>query len=189
MSRRFAAPWRGVPSPPGQELLGVVTSHGPSRESYRSSRKSRRSAQAFGTPAAEAALSAERMRAALSSPAGAPALLQRALPEGGAEMVAMEGTAAIPGDEGGPTETERAKCALPGAGPPPETSRARGSWRGREGHHYKRVFSMIRATGQAATKGSCASGEVPCNASVRTRAGVRWSASRNGSGAGKRRAT
>ena len=33
------------------------------------------------------------------------------------------------------------------------------------------------------------SGEVPCNASARRRAGVRWSASKSGSGAGKRRAT
>ena len=28
-------PRRGVRSPPGRELLGVITSHGPSRESYR----------------------------------------------------------------------------------------------------------------------------------------------------------
>ena len=33
--------------------------------------------EAIGAPAADAAVSAERMRAALSSPAGAPALLQR----------------------------------------------------------------------------------------------------------------
>src|SRR5215471_1725414 len=32
MSRRFTAPRRGVASPPGQELLGVITSHGPFRE-------------------------------------------------------------------------------------------------------------------------------------------------------------
>src|SRR5271169_200303 len=131
MSRRFAAPWRGVPSPPGQELLGVVTSHGPSRESYRSSRKSRRSAPAFGTPAAEAALSAEGVRAALSSPASAPALLQRAVPGGGAEMGAVEGPATIPGDDGGQRETAQPKRALPGAGAQPETARARSSWRGR----------------------------------------------------------
>jgi hypothetical protein len=29
MSRRFAAPRRGLQSPPWQELLGVITSHGP----------------------------------------------------------------------------------------------------------------------------------------------------------------
>jgi hypothetical protein len=42
-------------------------------------------------------------------------------------MVAVEGTAALPGEDGGQTETERPKRALPGAGPEPETSRARGS--------------------------------------------------------------
>jgi len=42
-------------------------------------------------------------------------------------MVAVEGAAAIPGDEGGQTATERAKPALPGAGPKPETNRARSS--------------------------------------------------------------
>ena len=83
--------------------------------------------EAIGTPAADAALSAERMRAALSSPAGAPALLQRGLPGGGAEMVAVEGAAKIPGDGGGQAETERAKPALPGARQKPETTRARGS--------------------------------------------------------------
>jgi len=41
---------------PGQELQGVITSHGPSRESYRSSRKSRGSAEGFKTPAAHAVL-------------------------------------------------------------------------------------------------------------------------------------
>src|ERR1035441_2455721 len=92
MSRRFA-PWRGVESPPGQELLGVITSHGPSRESYRSSRKSRGSAEAIAPSAADAALSAERVRGALRSPAGAPALLQRRVPGSGAGMVAMEKTA------------------------------------------------------------------------------------------------
>jgi hypothetical protein len=59
MSRRFAVPRRRVRSPPGPELLGAITSHGPPRESYRSSRKSRGSAEAFSTPAAHAVLSAE----------------------------------------------------------------------------------------------------------------------------------
>src|SRR5713226_6061844 len=71
---RFAAPWRGVGSPPGHELLGVITSHGPSRESYSPSRKSRGTAEAFSAPAADAALSAQRVRTALSSPAVTPAL-------------------------------------------------------------------------------------------------------------------
>jgi len=55
------------------------------------------------------------MRAALSSAAGAPPLLQRGLPGGGTEMVAVEGTAAVPGDDIRQKETERAKPALPGA--------------------------------------------------------------------------
>src|ERR1700736_1752414 len=90
VSRRFA-PRRGVGSPPGQELLGVITSHGPSRESYTRSRKSRGSAEAIGAPTADAVLSPERVRAALQSPAGWPALLQRRLPGSGAEMVEVEG--------------------------------------------------------------------------------------------------
>ena len=72
-------------------------------------------------------MSAERMRVAISSKAGVPALLQRGMPEGGAEMVAVEGPATIPDDEGGQTETERPKPALPGAGQKPETTRARSS--------------------------------------------------------------
>src|ERR1022692_895355 len=126
MSRRFA-PRRGVDSPPGQELLGVITSHGPSRESYRSSRKSRGSAEAIAPSAADAALSAEGVRGALRSPAGAPALLQRRVPGSGAGMVAMEGPGKIPGDQGRQAATERSKSALPGAGEKPEAPRARGS--------------------------------------------------------------
>ena len=57
VSRRFTAPRRGVASAPGQELLGVVTSHGPSRESYPSAEKS----SYWPTEAAAAAeVSAER---------------------------------------------------------------------------------------------------------------------------------
>ena len=189
MSRRFAAPRRGVRPPPGPELLGAFTSHWPYRESYTSSRKATGPrTETAGTPTAEAALSAERMRAVLSSPAGAPALLQRALPGGGAEMGAVEGAATIPGDGAGQTEAERPKPALPGTGPEPETTRDRSGWRPREGNHYRRVFSIIRVTGQAATRDSGTRGEVPCNASARTPAVVRWSASRTGSGAGNRRA-
>src|ERR1035437_10077657 len=127
MSRRSAAPWRGVASPPGQELQGVITSHGPSRESYSPSRKSRGTAAAIAVSAADETLSAQRVRAALSSPAGAPALLQRGMPGGGTEMVAPESPRKIPGDGGGPTETERPKPALPGARQKPKTTRARGS--------------------------------------------------------------
>src|SRR5450432_4767255 len=187
MSRRFA-PWRGVDSPPGQELLGVITSHGPSRESYRSSRKSSGSAEEIAPSTADAALSAERVRGALRSPAGAPALLQRRVLGSGAGMVAMEGPGKIPGDQGRPAATERSKPALPGAREKPETPRARGSSRGREGNHYRTFFSVIAATGLAAMRDSRRSGEVPCSTSVRQSAGARWSASGNGSSAGNKRA-
>ena len=188
MSRRFA-PRRGVDSSPGQELLGVISSHGPSRESYKPSQKSSGGpAEAKGPPGAAARVSAQGVRRAFSSPASAPALLQRGVPPGGPKMVAVEGPGAIPGRHGRQTETERAKPALPGARPKPETTRERGSWRGREGNHYRRFFSIMAATGQAATSDSHTSGEVLCNASVRTPAGVRWSGSKSGSGAGSRRA-
>ena len=114
--------WR---SPPGQELLGVVTSHGPFRECYNSSRKASGAAEAIPPPTADAALSAERLRAALSTPPGAAALLQRALPEGSAEMGEVEGTATVPGDDTGQAETERAKSALPGAGAKPQSASTR----------------------------------------------------------------
>ena len=173
-------------SPPGQELLGVITSHGPSRESYRSFRKSRGSAEANAASAADAVLPAERVRGALPSAAGAPALLQRRMPESSAEMVALEGAGKAPGDQGLQAATERSKPTLPGACEKPETARARGSSRGREGHHYRTFFSTIRATGLAATWGSCVRGEVLYNASARTTAGERWIGSRNGSSAGNR---
>jgi hypothetical protein len=175
-----------VDSPPGQELLGVITSHGPSRESYRSSRKSRGSAEAIAASAADAVLPAEGVRGALPSAAGAPALLQRRMPESGAEMVALEGAGKIPGDQGLQTATERSKPTLPGAREKPETSRARGRSRGREGHRYRTFFSTVRATGLAATWGSSVCGEVLYNASARTTAGARWGASGNGSSAGNR---
>jgi len=81
----------------------------------------------MGTPATDAALSAERLRAAVSSPSSTAALLQRTLPGGGTEMVALESPREISGDGGGQTETERPKPALPGAGAEPETTRARRS--------------------------------------------------------------
>lgn len=115
-------------SPPGQELLGVVTSHGPSRESYTPLRKSSDwQTKTPGPPAAAAAVSVERLRAAFSSAAGKPAVLQRALPPGGAEMVAVEGPAEVPHNGRGQGETQRPKPALPATGQEPETSRARGS--------------------------------------------------------------
>jgi hypothetical protein len=175
-------------SSPGQELLGVITSHGPSRESYRSSRKSRGSAEANAASAADAVLLAEGMRGALSSAASAPALLQRRVPGSGAGMVALEGAGKIPCDQGLQAATERSKPTLPGAREKPESARARarGSSGGREGHRYRTFFSAIRATGLAATWGSCVRGEVLYNASARTTADERWIAFWNGSSAGNR---
>jgi hypothetical protein len=49
-------------------------------------------------------------------------LFQRGVPAGGAGVVAVEGTAEIPGHDGGQTETERSKPALPGARPQAETT-------------------------------------------------------------------
>ncbi len=76
----------------------MITSHGPSRESIRPSRKSSGAATAISSQTACTALSAERMRTVLSSEAVQPALLQRRVPDGGAEMVEMEGAAKISGD-------------------------------------------------------------------------------------------
>jgi hypothetical protein len=109
-------PRRGVGSPPGPELLGVVTSHEPSRESYTPAQKSSDSpAEVPGTAAAAAVLSAEGMRTAFPSATGATAVLQRAVPEGGAEVVAVEGAAEVPNHGQRETETQRPKRALPGA--------------------------------------------------------------------------
>ena len=83
-------------SSPGQELLGVVTSHGPSRESYTPAQKASCWPAEAEMPAAAAMVFAQRLRAALPSAASAPAVLQRALPEGGAEVVEVEGTAEVP---------------------------------------------------------------------------------------------
>jgi len=55
-------------------------------------------------------------------------------------LAPLEGPATIPGYGGGPAEAERAKPALPGAPPQPETVRARGSCEDREGHPYKIFF-------------------------------------------------
>ena len=66
MSRRSTAPRRRVGSPPGRELLGVITSHGPSRECYTPAQKSSgRPAEALDSPTAWPALSAERVRTTL----------------------------------------------------------------------------------------------------------------------------
>lgn len=108
-----------------QEPMGVITSHGPSRESYGPSRKSRGAAGAIALSAADAVLSAERMRTTLSSSAGTPALLRPSLPGSGSKMVAEESPREISGDRGGPTKTKRANPALPRTSQKPEETRAR----------------------------------------------------------------
>jgi len=47
------------------------------------------------------------------------------MPEGGAEMVEMEGAAEISGDEVGQSEADRSKPPLPRARQEPQTSSAR----------------------------------------------------------------
>jgi len=104
---KMPCPGEDFHSPPEQELLGAITSHGPSRESYTPAKESSDwPTEAFVTSAAEPAVSAERLRPALSSAASAPALLQRRVPDGGAEMVEMEGAAEISGNEVGPSKAE-----------------------------------------------------------------------------------
>ena len=106
----------------------MTTSHGPSRESYQARREAGMwSAAASALPATDTPVSAKRVRGTFSSATGAPALLQRGVPESGTKMVALESPREIPGDGGGPTETERSKPALSGADQKPKNTRARGS--------------------------------------------------------------
>jgi hypothetical protein len=161
-----------------------MTSLGPSRECYKPSRKSRgRPAQTAGAPSAVAAVSAQRMRAELSATTGAAALLQRAVPEGGTFVVAVEGAGELPGHGGGQRETQRAKPTIPAARQESKTTDRRSRSGRREGNHSE-VFSMPVATGLAATPDSCASGARRRNTSARRNAGMRWSASGNASGTG-----
>ena len=50
----------------------------------------------------------------------------------------------------------------------------------------RNFFSIIAATGRAATRGSCSAVDHPNSASARGSAGTHWSVSGSGSGAGKR---
>jgi len=62
LTGRSAAPRRGLRFPSRAELLGAMTSHGPSRESYKPSRKSRgRPTQTADVPATVPVLSSQRM--------------------------------------------------------------------------------------------------------------------------------
>jgi len=175
-----------VDSSPGQELLGAFTSHGPSRGLYLPIRASPMHwrTEGAGAPPANPAMPAQRMPAKVSPAAGAATLLRTGVPEGGAEVVALEGAAAIPGDRSGQRKTQRAKSALPRARPKPETSQAgRAARRGGEGNH-PRFFSTTFATAPAATRASPDSVVLPPSGSVRAHAGAPWSGSGSVSGAG-----
>jgi len=106
-----------------------------------SSRKATGSAQAFSTPAARPPLSREAMRAALSSPAGVPALLQRSLPGGSAGVVPVEGTATIPDDCSGQQKQNGQSQRYRERVPEPKIRRARGSCPDCEGNHYRAASS------------------------------------------------
>jgi hypothetical protein len=83
-------------------------------------------AECFYPASADPTLPTKGLPATLSSSAGASALLQRTLPGGGTEVVALEGATTISGGDGGQAETQRPKPALPGARQEPENIRARG---------------------------------------------------------------
>ena len=96
-------------------------SRGPYRGFYTSGRRSesglaRLGAKAPPVPAANAALSIERMRAAFSSAARPTAVLQRGMHQRGARLVVLEGSAELPGDTGGQREAQRTEPALSRAG-------------------------------------------------------------------------
>jgi hypothetical protein len=170
----------------GMSFLGAITSHGPSRESYTPSRKSRASqAEAIGSPTPDTKVFAQRMRETFSSPASAPALLQRAMPGSGPGMVAMESSAELQGHSGGEKKTERAKLPLPRTCQKPEGGSAgTDSRRDREGNHSG-FFSTTAATAPAAMRGSFVSHARPCSDSVHTNAGAPWNAFGSGNGMGK----
>ena len=122
--RRSAAPRRGVQSPPGQELLGAITSLGPSRECYTPSRKSRGAAGGNGRRAGRGA-----RRCLLKG------CEQRFRPRQARQRYCSEqcrqaarawsrwkAQAELSGHGGGQTEAQRAKPALPGARQEPKTS-------------------------------------------------------------------
>jgi hypothetical protein len=166
-------------------FLGAITSHGPSRESYTSGRKSSAStAEATGPATAHPTVSAQGMRAPFSSPASSPALLQRAVPDSGAGVVALEGAAKIPRHGGRERKTQRAKLPVPRARPKAQATTAGTSGcRAGEGNH-SRVFSTLVATAPAAMKSSAANRDRHCRDSAPTSAGTPWNAFGSGSGVG-----
>jgi hypothetical protein len=170
-----------MPVPSRAGAFREPNSRGPCRGFYTPGQRSEtRAAETPDPPSADPQMSAEGMRTALLSPAGATALLQRRMPAGGAAMVAVEGPAELPGDGGGQRKTQRAKPALSRARQKAARTSAAGS---REGNH-QRFFSITVATGLAAMKDSHTWGDRSCGASVHARAGAPWNVSGNGSGAG-----
>jgi hypothetical protein len=180
-----AAPRRGVGPSPGQELLGVITSHGPIRESYTPIGKATGArVEPGGPPAARPVLFTERMRAALFPETCAAAVLQCAVSAGGTGLVSVEGPAEVSDHGAGQAEAKPAKPAIPETRQAAPIAREKGCCGGREGHHYK-VFSMARAAGLAAMSASSVRDGHRCNVFARTRANVRWSASGNENDAGE----
>ena len=85
-------------------------------ESATRHRENQAAGAADSASAAAAALSAQRLRAAFSSAAGDPAVLQQELPEGGAEMVAVEGAAEDTGRPPAASRNATAKASATGSG-------------------------------------------------------------------------
>ena len=71
----------------------------------------------------------------VSSATGAAALLQRAVPEGGADLVAVEGPGDLSGHGGRQTEAQRAKPPLPAARQESKTTNRRTRSGRPEGNH------------------------------------------------------
>src|SRR6516162_11612223 len=99
-----------MPVPSGARAFREPHSRGPCRGFYTlRPRPGTRRAETPGPPAADARLSAERLRPAVSSCCSAPALLRPTVPASGAAMVAVEGAAELPGDGGGQRKTQWAE--------------------------------------------------------------------------------
>jgi hypothetical protein len=110
-------------------------------------------------------VSAEGVQEALPPSASEATLLQPGMQGGGSSLEAFEGSAALPGDDGGPREAQRAKPAVPGARAEPEAGGETGRCGGCEGHP-SRIFFHAPVTAQAATWSSIEPDDHRYNASV-----------------------
>ena len=163
---------------------GSHHSHGPFRESYTSGGKaSTRRRETSDAAVTHTAVSAERLPAAFSPAPGAPALLQRALPASGTEMVTLEGTAKLPHNGSGKTKAQRTEPPLSRARPTPGSTAGTTGRRTREGNHQT-FFSDTAATVPAAMKASFCNRARRSSASVPVPAGAPWSGSGNANHAG-----